>query len=126
MCIRDSPLEQSLGDLEVSLDPRKVQEVLDELEFASLHYQTEEQKKEQAGKWNLIRDFGEADRIFRQAGKQESLGLHLIAEKGRVLAAALCWKAREAYTCLLYTSNQESMLFPIRYRRCLPPPDLCR
>lgn len=94
----DIPLEQSLGDLEVSLDPRKVQEVLDELEFASLHYQTEEQKKEQAGKWNLIRDFGEADRIFRQAGKQESLGLHLIAEKGRVLAAALCWKAREAYT----------------------------
>ncbi len=84
----------SLEDLRTKLDKKEAQNVLDELEFKSLHLDLDGEEKEAVDvskNFQEITDFAEAQSWIKKAQKQNKLGMQLVWEDGDVFGVGLCF-----------------------------------
>lgn len=84
----------SLEDLRTKLDKKEAQNVLDELEFKSLHLDLDGEEKEAVDvskNFQEITDFAEAQSWIKKAQKQNKLGIQLVWEDGDVFGVGLCF-----------------------------------
>ncbi len=84
----------SLEDLRTKLDKKEAQNVLDELEFKSLHLDLDGEEKEAVDvskNFQEITDFAEAQSWIKKAQKQNKLGMQLVWEDEDVFGVGLCF-----------------------------------
>lgn len=83
----------TLDCLKISLDKKEAQQVLDELEFKSLHLDLDSEEKEAVDiskNFVEITDLAEAQAWIQKAGKQRKLGIQLVAEAGELFGCGIC------------------------------------
>lgn len=100
ICI-DCPIEFSYEDMEIgNLYTQEAYEYMKRLEFKSILARFDANSMEKPGveeHFAVIRDFGQAEEIFRKAEKEEKLGFQLVTEKGAVKGMALCFGESDIY-----------------------------
>ena len=102
ICI-DCEIDFSLADAKINnLYTPEAYQFMKQLEFKSILQKFDADAFSSVGveeKFRLVSELGEAERLFEQAAKAEAVGAQLIAEKGSVVALALCL-GEEEITCI--------------------------
>lgn len=100
ICI-DCPVEFSYEDMEIgNLYTQEAYEYMKRLEFKSILARFDANVMEKPGvedKFVVIRDFSQAEEVFRKAEQEEKLGFQLVTEKGAVKGMALCFGESDIY-----------------------------